>query len=116
MYTLRVCSHFDAAHFIADYPGKCKRMHGHRWDVEVAIGAEHLGGMNMVYDFSEVKTTLDTLLARLDHYVVNEILGVQNVTAELIAQWLYKSLAPTLQGLKSVRVWESPDCSVEYSE
>ncbi len=36
MYTLKVKSHFDAAHRIRDYKGKCSRTHGHRWDVEVA--------------------------------------------------------------------------------
>ena len=35
MYELRVKDHFDAAHYIADYKGKCHRMHGHRWEVEV---------------------------------------------------------------------------------
>ena len=55
MFKLRVKKHFDSAHCIADYAGKCSRMHGHRWDVEVVLGGEKLDAMNILVDFSEVK-------------------------------------------------------------
>lgn len=121
MYELKVRSHFDAAHYLRDYPGNCSRMHGHRWHVEVAIGVAGLGPMNMVLDFAKVKEWLKSSLAELDHDVVNEVLHVANATAEYIAQWLHARLEPVVGAyagnsiyLLHVTVWESPDCCVKY--
>lgn len=116
MYTLRVKSHFDAAHFIKDYPGKCSRMHGHRWEVEVTIRGGKLDTMNMLADFSDVKKTLSGLLKGLDHYVLNTQLNEDRVTAEFLAEWMYTYLSPYLAELSVVTVWESPECSVGYSK
>ena len=96
MYRLHVKAHFDAAHYIKDYQGKCSRMHGHRWGVEVVLEGSKLGPMNMLVDFSWVKKRLEGLLGDLDHYVVNERLPkltqygeADNVTAEYLAKWIY---------------------------
>ena len=45
MYTLRVKDHFDAAHFLPWHEGKCKNLHGHRWEVEVIIQTGELDEM-----------------------------------------------------------------------
>lgn len=37
MYELTVIVEFEAAHRIVDYPGKCDRLHGHNWSVEVTV-------------------------------------------------------------------------------
>ena len=37
IYTLTVKGHFDAAHSLAGYPGECRNLHGHTWDVEVSV-------------------------------------------------------------------------------
>ena len=123
MYELRVKEHFDAAHFIEDYPGKCSREHGHRWDVEVLLEGKTLGGLNMLVDFGEVKRLLKVLIdERLDHYQLNKSLGERCVTAEFLARWFYAWLAePCTQfepevKLVCVTIWESPECGVTYSE
>jgi len=118
VYTLRVKSHFDAAHYIKDYVGKCSREHGHRWVVEVAVAGKELNGMNMLIDFGAVKAPLERLLERLDHYQLNRELQEENLTAEFLVKWIYDRFWPQVDGtgleLESVTVWESPDCSVEY--
>jgi len=121
MYRLQVKTHFDAAHYIKDYPGKCSRLHGHRWEVEVVLEGERLDRMNMLVDFVEVKRMLDELLdTQLDHYLLNETLGEKNVTAEFLAEWLFKRIfysstyAEIPAKLTRVTVWESPDCCVKY--
>ncbi len=131
MYQLRVKDHFDAAHYIKDYGGKCQRMHGHRWDVEVALEGASLDTLNMLVDFALVKSDIGLVLDGLDHYILNERLGEPNVTAEFLAKCLFIALQArfslTLEGrstvlkiarvsLKSVTVWESPDCCAVYSE
>jgi len=39
MYQVSVKQHFDAAHFLRGYQGKCERVHGHRFEVAVAVDA-----------------------------------------------------------------------------
>ena len=37
MYGLQAEAHFDGAHFLTDYYGKCENLHGHRWRVVATI-------------------------------------------------------------------------------
>ena len=124
MYRIGISGHFDAAHYIKDYPGKCSRMHGHRWKVEVVVEGQELGEMNILIDFGWIKTWLGSILNKLDHYVLNEQLNEQNVTAEFLSRWIYgiantwESYSGWPKGARVVHitVWESPDCYAEYSE
>lgn len=120
MYELRVKDHFDAAHYIADYKGKCHRMHGHRWEVEVCVQGINLDKLNMLIDFSVVKKKLSELTDLLDHFVLNDRLETMpgiaepNVTAELLSEWFYRGLCNASLNVKSVTIWESPECSITY--
>ncbi len=132
-FQLRVKSHIDAAHYIKDYEGKCNRMHGHRWGIEVVLEGCYLDKLNMLIDFSVVKTWLKSILEDLDHYVLNEQLPrlnlngeSDNVTAEYLSKWLYYQLEFCVQSgvergldpsteLSKVIVCESPDCCVSYA-
>ena len=124
MYRLQVKTHFDAAHFLRDYEGKCRRMHGHRWDVEVCLQGGKLDEKNMLVDFKDVKALLNELLdSHCDHYCLNDSLHEANPTAEYLAKWLFEELEAHLwpscvdHSIEVVRVciWESPDCCVKYS-
>ena len=42
MFFLKTEQSFDAAHFLKDYQGKCKNLHGHRWRVVVEIQGTQL--------------------------------------------------------------------------
>ena len=117
MYELRVDGHFDAAHFIKDYSGKCQRMHGHRWGVQVCLKGSVLDKTNILVDFHTIKELLNRRTEFLDHYIVNERLNEQNVTAEFIAKWLFESLRLDLHTqLESVSISESPECTVTYKD
>lgn len=77
MYELRAQAHFDAAHFLAHYHGKCENLHGHRWRVEARIAAETLqeegDEAGMVVDFAAFKRELRELAAAFDHaFIVEE--------------------------------------------
>jgi len=130
MYRLQVKDHFDAAHYLKGYAGKCNREHGHRWDIEVCLEGNGLDKINMLIDFSIVKKIMKSLLDKLDHYQLNEQLHEDNVTAEYLAKWFYDSFesefamyplsngeVPSLKGIRLARVtvWESPECCVKYS-
>ena len=77
MYQLKTEAHFDSAHFLTDYYGKCENLHGHRWRMVVTIEAEELqkvGAMKeMVLDFEVFKTRVRALANELDHtFLVEE--------------------------------------------
>ena len=119
MYELHFKGHFDAAHRLEDYKGKCNRLHGHRWEVQLGIVGDSLNTLNMLVDFGEVKKALNELLdSWVDHYYLNQTLKEANPTAEYLSKWIYDSmLAKVLSwdlDLKYVEVWESPECSVHY--
>ena len=42
MYILTTKHHFDSAHFLKGYDGKCSNIHGHRWFIEVSVQSEAL--------------------------------------------------------------------------
>lgn len=77
MYELTSEAHFDSAHFLADYYGKCENLHGHRWRVVASIRSAELGGegteRDMVMDFGEFKRILKQEADALDHtFLVEE--------------------------------------------
>jgi 6-pyruvoyltetrahydropterin/6-carboxytetrahydropterin synthase len=124
-FRLSVKDHFDAAHRIKDYVGKCSRDHGHRWDVEVVLEGKWLNEMNILVDFAFIKSHLKSILDALDHYNLNEVLKEDNVTAELLAKLIYHQFLDSVMEafiwpkdvrLLCVRIWESPECCVEYTD
>ena len=76
MYGIIAEGHFDSAHFLADYHGKCENLHGHRWRVEASFevaGLRKVGDeKGMVADFSEVKRVVAEVCAELDHTFLYE--------------------------------------------
>ena len=123
MFEMQVKGTFDAAHHLRGYVGKCSRLHGHTWTVELDVQGETLDEVGMLVDFKDLNRLLKETLEPLDHQYLNDLLPFRNVnpTAENIAKYLYETLAPQpLFGrraahLASVRVWESPHSSVCYS-
>ena len=59
MYCIATEASFDAAHFLKNYNGKCKNIHGHRWRVIIRTKADSLQEDNeydgMITDFKDMK-------------------------------------------------------------
>jgi len=51
MFTVSVQAHYDSAHFLRNYQGKCERLHGHRYVVELALVSESLDAAGIAFDF-----------------------------------------------------------------
>jgi 6-pyruvoyltetrahydropterin/6-carboxytetrahydropterin synthase len=115
MYEITVRRHFDAAHFLREYGGRCENLHGHRYEVEVTVESDHLNSIGLVMDFTGLKTSLDQLLESYDHRCLNDLPPYDRVnpSAENLARNIYqalKTLMPVGEAhLASVRVYESPD-------
>jgi 6-pyruvoyltetrahydropterin/6-carboxytetrahydropterin synthase len=121
MYTVSVQAHYDAAHFLRNYQGKCERLHGHRYVVEVALQSEELNAAGIAFDFVDVKRELRALAAELDHTNLNDLPQFQEAetSAENQARWFYDTLrerlpAPQAAGLLYARIWETPTQWAQY--
>jgi 6-pyruvoyltetrahydropterin/6-carboxytetrahydropterin synthase len=102
---MKICRefYFDAAHFLPRYRGKCERLHGHTYKLEIVVDAEK-GENGMVLDFNELKSIAkESVLDRLDHQNMNEIF--ENPTAENIADWIFSELDKKIP-VSSVKLWE----------
>jgi len=122
MYKISVESHFDAAHALRGYKGKCEALHGHRFRVVVKVSALKLDDIGLAYDFVELKAKLKAILERFDHTTLNNIPPFDkiNPSSENIASAIYNELKTALKAapveLNAVEVWESPESGVEYRE
>lgn len=119
VYEISVKQHFDAAHYLRGYKGKCESLHGHRFQVVLTIRAEKLDDIGLAYDFSELKQWLREILGRFDHTCLNDIppFNEINPSSENIASTIYNELKARLKegvSIFSVQVWESPDSGVTY--
>ena len=121
MYTISVQAHYDAAHLLRDYDGKCARLHGHRYVVEVALQTREVGDKGMACDFGDLKAHLKALVERFDHQNLNDVPPFTEMesTAENQARFFFdemkKRLPPELAGgLLYARVSESPGQWAQY--
>ncbi len=121
MYQISVEEHFDAAHALRGYKGKCEAMHGHRFGVVIRVKATALDDIGIAYDFAELKRHLREILARFDHTCLNDLPPFDhlNPSSENIASAVYGELQGRLAeapvAISSVEVWESPQTGVSYT-
>ncbi len=122
MYQITVEQHFDAAHALRGYKGKCEAVHGHRFRVVVRVRASRLDGIGLAYDFTQLKAKLNAIIERFDHTSLNDVLPFDtiNPSSENIASTIYGEMKTVLKEapveLVAVEVWESPESGVEYRE
>jgi 6-pyruvoyltetrahydropterin/6-carboxytetrahydropterin synthase len=120
MYRISVEGHYDAAHALRGYMGKCENLHGHRFKVVARIRTNELDDIGLAYDFRELRQKLNAVLERFDHVNVSEIPPFDrlNPSSENMARVIFEALAPELSGvtLDAVEVWESPESCAEYRE
>ena len=117
---MRVCKifRFDAAHFLPNYDGKCKNMHGHTWllEVEVTGPVSKLGhDEGMVVDFATLKGFVnEAVIQHLDHHLLNEV--VENPTCENLLSWVADRLCKHedyLHKISRLRLYETLDSFAE---
>jgi 6-pyruvoyltetrahydropterin/6-carboxytetrahydropterin synthase len=107
---------FEAAHFLPKVPSshKCARMHGHSYQIVVALEGEVDPELGWVRDFASIDEHAAPLVRQLDHQVLNEIEGLANPTSELLAAWWWQRLAARLPELCEIVVAETPSSSCVY--
>jgi 6-pyruvoyltetrahydropterin/6-carboxytetrahydropterin synthase len=135
MFTVTSKAHFDAAHFLALYAGKCRNIHGHRWEISVTVAGniEKNGEKRgMVVDFGDLKRDLRSFTEIFDHTLIfehntlsetlynalrEEGFALSEVpfrpTAENFAKYFYDKLY-NMYNIRSVTVFETPENSATY--
>jgi 6-pyruvoyltetrahydropterin/6-carboxytetrahydropterin synthase len=108
--------HFEAAHDLPTFPEghKCRRLHGHSFRFDVIVEGEVEPAKGYLIDYGDIKTVVDPIVKKLDHYYLNEIEGLSNPTSEVLAGWLWDHVKPLLPMLASIVVHETCTSSCEY--
>lgn len=106
---------FEAAHVLPYHQGKCARVHGHSYRLEVALGGplQTQGpATGMIEDFESVEEVVRAeVIDSLDHTSLND--RIENPTCERIILWIWERLAPKFEGLEELVLWETAtSCAV----
>lgn len=103
---------FESAHRLPKLPPthKCSNLHGHNYRIVVYAEGE-LDERGFVMDFAELDAIVDPLVRQVDHRTLNDVPGLENPTAELIAAWFLARVPAA----RRVRVYETDDCYAESS-
>lgn len=108
---------FEAAHKLPNVPDehKCKRLHGHSFQVTVYVNGpvgEHSG---WVMDFADIKAACKPIHEALDHRYLNDIPGLENPTSENIARWIWNKLIADLPALGKIEIRETCTSGCVYT-
>lgn len=111
---------FSASHALTAVPEdhRCRRLHGHNYEVEIVCSADDLDDRGMVVDYFDLDPVKRFIDETVDHRHLNDVLPGEP-TAERLAWWLFESLKGTLPAdvssrIVAVRVHETPKTWAEY--
>ncbi len=107
---------FDSAHNLIKYNGKCERLHGHTYRLDVTIQGR-LNSEEMVLDFVEFKSIVkDNVIDLIDHTYLNDIL--EQPSTENLVLWIWNKLSPLFDSdnykLFEIKLWETQTSSVSF--
>jgi 6-pyruvoyltetrahydropterin/6-carboxytetrahydropterin synthase len=116
--TITVSTTFAAAHRLPDHEGKCCRLHGHTYGLEVTVqGTPQESGpaAGMVMDFAELRARVgDVIVEPLDHRMLNDVFAFVP-TVEAVAAWAFSQLQEAGLPVVRVRLSEGPNSYVEVT-
>lgn len=107
---------FEAAHQLPNHNGKCARLHGHSYRIEVTVTGNLIStgsSEGMIIDFADIsKIVKKEIVDQWDHQFLNEILKI-TPTAELLATEAFQKLKKANLPVIKVRLWETPGSYAE---
>ncbi len=97
---------FDAAHRFDGYPAghAYGGVHGHSFQVEVALEGEPDSKSGFVADLGLVESACREVRAALDHRLLNELDGLANPSLENLCVWIWRALRERFANLSRVTV------------
>lgn len=116
--SITVTTTFAAAHRLPEHEGKCSRLHGHTYSLEVTVeGTPQASGptAGMVMDFADLRQRVNgVVVERLDHQLLNELFDF-TPTVEAVAAWAFGRLRDAGMPVVRVRLAEGPNTYVEVT-
>jgi 6-pyruvoyltetrahydropterin/6-carboxytetrahydropterin synthase len=97
MVTVAYHTDWEAAHQLPNHSGKCRNLHGHRYELTVEVqgsvqGADGTSSEGMVMDYKDIKAAVTPMVEEFfDHHYINDTLGIIT-TCELQALWIFHHL------------------------
>jgi 6-pyruvoyltetrahydropterin/6-carboxytetrahydropterin synthase len=118
-YELSIQESFGAAHNLREYNGKCERLHGHNFRVDLHVAGDRLNDEGMLIDFVALRRILHEVVDRFDHQYLNEVPPFDrlNPTSENLARIIAEEVAAKLPpGIRvdHVTTWESERSGATY--
>lgn len=114
MYKLTKRLKFEAAHRIPGHPGKCDRLHGHTYLVDIEVKGTQLDELGILIDFGVMKE-LEKFLP--DHTYLNESLPTDvKTTAEGLSKYFFTCFKARLPEVCAVTVHEGPNSWCRFEE
>ncbi len=115
---ITVATTFAAAHRLPDHEGKCFRLHGHTYGLEVTVAGtpqESGPAAGMIMDFADLRSRINEIVVeRVDHRLLNEVFDFVP-TVEAVGAWVFEQLAEAGVPVVKVRLSEGPNSWVEVS-
>ena len=139
MLTLTKIFHFEMAHAIQGYPGACRNVHGHSYELHVTVSGSgthpgYIPAPGFITDFKAIKQIVtNVVLSELDHKLVlsgefislhplyssqeNLVTWEAEPTAENILIFIQKTLCerlPRETTLLHLKLYETKDSYAEW--
>jgi 6-pyruvoyltetrahydropterin/6-carboxytetrahydropterin synthase len=106
---IRKSFRFEAAHVLPHHDGKCSRLHGHSYRLDVTLAGplqDDGPARGMVVDFDVLSRVVKAgVIEELDHRSLNDV--VSNPTCENVVAWIWQRLAPEFPQLEELVLWET---------
>ena len=108
---------FDSAHYITDHEGKCKNLHGGRYDIEIKVKGRIDPMTGFVIDYSLIKNiTKNLIINKFDHKTLNLTCPelAWRSSTEFLSVYIWEELIEFLPNLKKIKIYETETSFCEY--
>jgi 6-pyruvoyltetrahydropterin/6-carboxytetrahydropterin synthase len=120
LYEVTIKQSFSAAHMLNEIGGRCEKLHGHNFVVEISICSNVLSVEGILIDFRILKQWADEILKDFDHKYLNDISYFKDTSpsSENVAKYIYDRISEKVKesslDVSRVTVWESEDARASY--
>ena len=83
--------------------------------MEIHVEGDIHDSTGFVMDFNDIERKFMAIKKQVDHHYLNEIVGLENPTSEILIEWIWNKLKPDFQELSKLVLWENEVSRVEFS-
>ena len=108
---------FDSAHYISDHDGKCKNLHGGRYNIEISLKDRIDPITGFIIDYSLIKIiTKNLIINKFDHKTLNLTCSelAWRSSTEFLAIVIWEILIEYLPSLSKIKIFETETSFCEF--